>query len=89
LDELERMAFAARGGRRDGSVIGGGQGDWLAEALVGARSENDEAEKRKELEKLQAYIKAHIKAYALGIQYLLAVVLCLQVVCVVRLFWGQ
>ena len=33
--------------------------------------------------------KDHIKAYARGIQCLLAVVLLLQVVCLVRLFWGQ
>jgi hypothetical protein len=56
--------------------------DWLAENLRAERGQHDEAE-------LKTFIKDHIKAYALGIQCLLAVVLCLQVVCVVRLFWGQ
>jgi hypothetical protein len=89
LDGLVRAASAARDGARGGHQIGGEQGDWLADSVLGAARRHDESEKLKELEELKAYIKAHIKAYAVGIQCLLAVVLCLQVVCVVRLFWGQ
>ena len=89
LDELVRMASAAQDGRRGGHEIVGGERDWLVETLLGARSQQDESEKQQELEKLKSYIKDHIKAYARGIQCLLAVVLVLQLVCLVRLFWGQ
>ena len=89
LDELVRMASAAQDGRRAGHDTGRGERDWLVESLLGAKSQQDESEKRQELEKLKSYIKDHVKAYARGIQCLLAVVLFLQLVCLVRLFWVQ
>jgi hypothetical protein len=95
LRELARAASAAQDGRPGGHGIGSEQGDWLAESLLEATGYHRELEKlealekREELEKLKEYIKTHVKAYTLGIQCVLGVVLLLQVVCLVRLFWGQ
>jgi len=101
LDELVRKASAAQR-RMDQTATYAEvrerverQGDWLVEALLESRDEyNEEREKKKageddqRLEDLKVYIKAHVKAYATGLQWMLGAVLLIQILCVIRLFGG-